>query len=349
MVLAVLCLFPSARRIKKLIIERMNVSESFFISPIPAEREKMASLQGLLAQEEAFSNKSKQEKNLKHKKVSIRICHDQKSHDFSTQKTKLSSKESSCRRNSSSQTIDSNGEPPIDEVAIRAVISILSGYIGRYLKDENFRNTVKEKFNQFLVRKREENGDDEHEVVASLELGMGGIDRLVVDESTTSMESLRNSLIHVINDGCNIHVSAFAQLFLSVLYKLEKSDRISAIHLLQVFSNSPFLARAHLLSDLWDHLFLPHLLHLKVWYHKELEFLSSFDHDQVKKKRNKALKKLYNEKLDEGTIQFALYYKQWLKVGAKAPAVPTLSIPSSSTHKLARRRSLDSYTPKNNL
>ncbi|KAL5840598.1 hypothetical protein ACOSQ4_013206 [Xanthoceras sorbifolium] len=301
----------------------------------------------------------------------IYICHDKTaSRDFSkaTSTRKGSSMISSTRVSSDSKSLMKNGigseEPPIDEVAIRAVISILNGYIGRYVKDENFRKNIKEKFSCCLVMRRRSK-DSDNGILENMELGVENIDKLVEDGGTTKkelrMKLLKNSiqLLSIVaslnsknskhNSTCGIpnsHLSAFAQLYLAITYKLDKNDRISARHLLQVFCDSPFLARTHLLPHLWDHFFLPHLLHLKVWYHKELDFLSNFKFGE-KEKRIKALSKVYNDQMDTGTTQFAVYYKQWLKIGAKAPAVPIVPLPSRPSYGSSRRRSSDSYTSHN--
>ncbi|XP_010052587.1 putative E3 ubiquitin-protein ligase LIN isoform X1 [Eucalyptus grandis] len=269
-------------------------------------------------------------------------------------------------------------EPAIDTVAIKAVISILSGYAGRYVKDESFRISIREKCGSCLARKKR-NADDE--ILKSMEMGIDSIEKLVDDSGIKRkerrMKSLRNSigLLNVVaslnskkmknGSTCGItnsYLSACAQLYLSISYKLEKNDRISARHLLQVFCDSPFLARTHLLPDLWEHLFLPHLLHLRVWYTREVEFLSSSD-DVEDERKLKCLSKLYNDQLDMGTARFALYYKQWLKVGVEAPSVPDVPLPlkqshefsrnvkpqRTHSHRLTRRQSLDSYTTHSSI
>ncbi|CAK7336954.1 unnamed protein product [Dovyalis caffra] len=298
----------------------------------------------------------------------IHICHDQKRFRSSKQKSDKASMRngssifSSRRVSSDTERLQSKSflrgeEPAIDEIAIRAVVSILSGYIGRYIKDVSFREVIREKCNSCLVR-RSKGSDDG--VFGNLELGMERIEKLVEVQATRKemkMEATKNSiqLLNIVaslnskksrnGSTCgvpNSHISACAQLYLSIVYKLEKNDRISARHLLHVFCDSPFLARTHLLPDLWDHFLLPHLLHLKVWYHKELEVLSDSKHVD-KERRMKALSKVYNDQMDMGTIQFALYYKEWLKVGAKSPSVPAVPLPSRPSCAPSMRRSSDSY------
>ncbi|XP_022720811.1 putative E3 ubiquitin-protein ligase LIN [Durio zibethinus] len=308
----------------------------------------------------------------------IYICHDRKSFEKSkhrAEKTFIlngSSVFSSTRVSNSdrpkSKSLITDGpprrdEPAINEVAIRAVISLLGGYTGKYIQDESFREMIKEKCNSCLVRRK--NGSD-NVIFVNLEFGIDSIHKLVEDggnKKELRMKSLRNSirLLSIVaslnskksgnGSTCgvpNSHLSACAQLYLSIVYKLEKNHRISAWHLLQVFCDSAFLARTHLLPDLWEHFFLPHLLHLKVWYHKELELLSNLDYVE-KEKRMKALSKLYNDQMDMGTAKFAIYYKQWLKIGAKALAVPTVPSPSSPSYGSSRRRSSDSHASRSSI
>ncbi|XP_043701212.1 putative E3 ubiquitin-protein ligase LIN-1 [Telopea speciosissima] len=290
----------------------------------------------------------------------IYICHDRKSFDFSTQKTEKtparngSSALSSEREDSKSKRSNSksfkkeglrNDEPAIDEAAIRAVISILTGYIGRFSKDQNFRETLRAKCYSCLVMRKEGLDDG---VLANIELGIRSVEKVAENHETTrelKIKSLQNpkrllssvASLSSRNPKNASHLSACAELYLSIVYKMEKNDRVSTRHLLHVFSDSPFLARTHLLPDLWEHFFLPHLLHLKIWYGKEAELVSSSDLHK-RERRMKALSKDYNDQMDMGTSQFALYYKEWLKVGAKAPPIPSVPLPSRSNYGLSGKK-----------
>lgn len=292
------------------------------------------------------------------------LCQNVKMVDFSKAKTETSKGSSmvSSGRNNDTSVKRSEENAPIDEVAVRAVVSILSGYIGRFLKDESFRKSVKEKINNVLVRRKD---CDDGGVLTDMEIGIESIERLVEDEGATNMElrmKLLNNSIQLLsivaslnsknsrqNSTCgipNAHLSALAQLYMAIIYKMEKNDRVCARHLLQVFVDSPFFVRTHLLPDLWEHIFLPHLLHLKVWYNEQLESVSNL-HCNDKEKRMKGLSKVYNEQMDMGTTKFALYYKQWLKVGANAPTIPSVPLPSRSSYEGSssrRRLSSDSLT-----
>ncbi|XP_060193469.1 putative E3 ubiquitin-protein ligase LIN-1 isoform X1 [Lycium barbarum] len=349
----------------------------------------MASLQELLA-DEGFENtkitpartrrkvvkfKDREKQSNNNIALPIYICHDRRSSlDLSKNKSRrpFSSTNSSVHSSQKSDVkstvqvniIPTRDEPAIDEVAIRAVISILGGFVGQYLRDKDFREAIKEKCYACFVR---ENDHSDNGIFADIELAIESIERLVDSIDDTKRELKVKSLHYSIrlltivaslnsnNSGnastCGIpnsNLSACAQLYLSIVYKLEKNDRIAARHLLQVFVDSPYLARTHLLPELWEHLFLPHLLHLKIWHTQELEILSSSNYAD-KEKQMKALNKLYNEHIDIGTTKFALYYKQWLKVGAHAPALPSVPLPSKVGYSISRRRSMDSLTSNSSV
>ncbi|XP_009353928.2 putative E3 ubiquitin-protein ligase LIN isoform X2 [Pyrus x bretschneideri] len=335
----------------------------------------MASLKELLSQERVGLEKNKYpkgQKPLMYRErdeltalfLPVHICQDRKSYDFSHHKARTRKGSSrrvsttSERSNSKSLVSESSmdGEPAaIDEVTTRAVVSILSGYVGRYVKDEGFRETIREKCRSCLVRKKK---DLDNGMLGNLELGIESVEKLVEDQWSESKEvrtkKVKNT-IRVLNvvgsaKSSSSHLSACAQLYLSIVHKIEKNDRLSARHLLQVFCDSASSARTHFLPDLWEHFFLPHLLHVKIWYAREMDVLSSSD-DGEKEKKMKAVARAYDEQMDMGTTKFALYYKEWLQVGAEAPPVPpTIPLPSSiRSCRSSRRRSSDSYTSHSSL
>nr|XP_025695002.1 putative E3 ubiquitin-protein ligase LIN-1 isoform X1 [Arachis hypogaea] len=290
------------------------------------------------------------------------LCHD-------NNKTVTMQKERLLGSQASNSMASRTAGPPMDAVAIRAVIAILSGYIGRYVKDDFFRKTIRDKCSSYLATRRNNGGGGGDEILVTMEIGIESIDQLVQDREETrsqmKIKSLRNSIklltiVASLNsttsrnaETCGIpnsHLSACAQLYMSIVYKLQKNDRICARHLLQVFCDSPFLARNYLLPELWEHLFLPHLLHLKIWYAEELDRLSFWkDFRGEKEKRIKALSRLYVNKLDTGTALFALYYKQWLKVGADEPPLPIVSLPSTITYGSSRKNSTDSFASHSSI
>lgn len=231
--------------------------------------------------------------------------------------------------------------PALDEAAIRAIISILSGYFKHFLRDEDFRASLRRSsFASLNVNGVEEGLITESKVVVNIEEAIETAER-AADERCNTKElkkaSLQLSVIAGLNkndlkDGYtsgipNYKLSACAHLYLAVMYKIQKKDKAAAKHVLQVFYDSPFQARTILLPDLWEQVFLPHLLDVKSWYDKEVKSLAN---SKGKKRKLKLLWTMYNEILDSGTSQFAAYYKNWLTEGAEAPILPSIEIPSLS-------------------
>ncbi|KAI3449899.1 hypothetical protein Pfo_006564 [Paulownia fortunei] len=236
--------------------------------------------------------------------------------------------------------------PALDEVAVKAIISILSGYVKRFVKDEEFRTSLHHNsFASLNFIGLSEGLNTESKVIENLEQAIEIVER-AAEESATLKElkkaSLQLSVITGLNsidlkDGFtsgipNFKLSACAHLYLSVICMLQKKDGIAAKHLLQVFCDSAFQARTSLLPVLWDHIFLPHLLHLKLWYDKETHSLA----DSPILTNLKLLEKVYNESLDSGTYRFAMYYKDWITEGVEAPSFPLIKIPSFSSQLMPR-------------
>ncbi|KAL9169035.1 hypothetical protein ABFS82_04G053000 [Erythranthe guttata] len=234
--------------------------------------------------------------------------------------------------------------PSIDEAAVKAIISILSGHIKRFVTDEEFRTSLHHKtFASLNFIGLNEGLSTESKVVENLEQAIEIVER-AAEEIATLKElkraSLQLSVITGLNsddlrDGftsgiANFKLSACAHLYLSVVFTIQNKDRISAKHLLQVFCDSPLQARTSLLPDLWDRLFLPHLSHLKIWYEKETRSVTDSPTNL------KILEKAYNECLDSGTYSFAKYYKDWITEGAETPSAPVIKIPSLSFRLMPR-------------
>ncbi|XP_042390991.1 putative E3 ubiquitin-protein ligase LIN-1 isoform X1 [Zingiber officinale] len=302
-----------------------------------------ASLRELLAQESSqlYSNRSKSTSS---PLVSARR------RSFDRPRRCAGQRSEPSNSNSRSTTVSAAGydddDPVVDEAALCGVVSVLSGYAGRFLKDADFRRRLRDKCAACIVTARK--GAATHAVLTNLEMGIESIERLAEEgpyiggAGDSKIRSLRNSirLLSVVASlnsprsraglyTCgvpNAHLSACAQLYLAVVYKIERNDRVSAKHLLQVFVDAPYLARKNLLPDLWDHFLLPHLLHLKVWYTKEVELVASWEAADREQKM-KSLNMTYNDQMDAGTAQFAVYYRDWIKVDGKAPPIPTVSLP----------------------
>ncbi|KAM7502740.1 hypothetical protein LguiB_001644 [Lonicera macranthoides] len=259
------------------------------------------------------------------------------------------------------ETEQSVVEPALDEVAVRAMISILSGYLKPFLKDEDFRLSLRH--NSFASLNFVGSGkglDTESKVIANLEQAIDTAERAA--EESASAYDLKKTLLQLsvitginatdLRDGFtsgirNSNLSACAHLYLGVIYKIQKKDRMSAKHILQMFCDSPFPARTILLPELWEFVFFPHLSHLKVWYKQEAE---SLDDNPSKARKLKLLEKVYNEILDSGTYQFAVYYIDWLTEGVEAPSIPSIQVPSVSVrgvqHEGLISHSLDPLSPE---
>ncbi|WCJ32413.1 U-box domain-containing protein 24 [Euphorbia peplus] len=240
----------------------------------------------------------------------------------------------------------------LDEVAVKAMVSILNGYIKSFLRDEEFR--IKLRQNCFSSLSLNEDGEvynSKSKVITNLEQAIELVEKSAEENSnrkdliTASMQlSMITSLnSHDLKDEStsgtlSSRLSACAHLYLSVAYKLQKKDKISAKYLLQVFCDSPFLARAHLLCELFDYLFFPHLSHLEEWYNQEANSLNNAP-NRIRKLE--LLDKVYNEILDSGTYQIAVYYKDWLTEGIEASSPPSVHIPAMSFREVQLGNSQD--------
>ncbi|CAI8591662.1 unnamed protein product [Vicia faba] len=208
----------------------------------------------------------------------------------------------------------------IDEIAVKALVSILNGYIESFLKDEDFRSTLRHNcFSSLnLIHLEKEENKSETKVITSLEQAIECVEKTAEKDESISAIHLKRATMQLsiitglsLNDlkydfTCgipNFKLSACAHLYLSV-------------------------ARTILLPELWEHLFSPNLSHLKKWYNsKEGEIVADM---QTKARKLKILQKVYNENLDSGTRVFALYYKDWLSEGVETPTIPSIGIPSLS-------------------
>ncbi|KAM6598168.1 hypothetical protein CsatA_008692 [Cannabis sativa] len=239
----------------------------------------------------------------------------------------------------------------LDEVAIQAMVSILSGYIKRFLKEKEFRVMIRGSclsILDFLERKR---GETESRVISTLEEAIDTIEKSV-EESSMSTKDMKKVVMQLsvlvgmnTNDNIKKVLSSCAHLYLSVIYKFQKKDRVAAKHVLQVFCDSPSHARTELLPELWDYLFSPHLSHLKIWYNQEANSLLD---TQEKPRKLKLLDKMYNELVDSGTYQFAIYYKDWLTEGVETTPVPSILAPVLVSESRKGNSSEMSSSPNSN-
>ncbi|XP_038999025.1 uncharacterized protein LOC120124399 [Hibiscus syriacus] len=223
-------------------------------------------------------------------------------------------------------------QPALDEVAVQAIVSILCGYIKRFLRDEEFRDVLRLKFIVNLEQAIETVEKAVTESISAKELKKASLKLSVI----TGLNS--NDLKDSLTSGFpNAVLSSCAHFYLSVIYKLQKEDRVSARHLLQVFRDSPSQERTNPLPKLCDDLFHPHLSHLEAWYYQEASFLSDAP---SRKTKLKLLEKVYNETVDSSTYQLASYYKDWLTEGTEALSFPSIDVPSVSVGNIQQEVSL---------
>ncbi|XP_022154073.1 putative E3 ubiquitin-protein ligase LIN-2 isoform X2 [Momordica charantia] len=252
---------------------------------------------------------------------------------------------SACNRKSfehnQSRMQDSNVEsvsiPTLDVVAVRAVVSIINGYLKHFLKDKDFRLTLRHN-SSTLLNFIGVGGRNTSKVVANLEQAIDVVEKAA--EGLSTEKDLKKALLllsmmtglstDALKDGfkygiSNTKLSACAHLYLSIIFKIQKKENSSAKHILQVFCDLPFQARIILFPELWDDLFLPHLTNIKSWYDHEADKLVD---TPSQSSNQKLLDKVFNETLDSGTRKFAVYYKDWL-TGIEAPA-PSIAVPALS-------------------
>ncbi|KAL2329448.1 hypothetical protein Fmac_017029 [Flemingia macrophylla] len=273
----------------------------------------------------------------------------------------------SSRNKNSNRAMQETSTFALDEVAIQAIVSILNGYINRFSKDEDFRSSLRHKcFSSLSFIELEGESITETKVIRSLEQAIEAIEQTAEEpisaaylKRTTMQLSIITGLsLNDLKFECtcgipNYKLSACAHLYLSVVYMMQKKNKVSAKHLLQVFCDSPSQARTILLPELWEHLFSPQFSHLKAWYKKEAEVLVDAP---SKTRKQKLLQKVYNEHLDSGTHMFAVYYKDWLTEGVESPSIPSIGIPSVSVagsqegsslgHSFESTNSIDSFSPQ---
>lgn len=247
--------------------------------------------------------------------------------------------------------VDSLSIPALDLVAVQAVVSIINGHLKYFLKDKDFRLTLRH--NSFtLLNFIGVDGRNSSKVIANLEQAIDVVEK--VAERLSTEKDLKKALLQLsmiaglnmnaLKDGftsgiSNSKLSACAHVYLGIIFKIQNKENSSAKHILQVFCDLPFQARIILFPELWDDLFLPHLSHIKSWYDHEADSLVD---TPSRSSNQKLLDKVYNETLDSGTCKFAVYYKDWL-TGIEAPA-PSIVVPAVSFEGLDQESPLNNST-----
>ncbi|XP_038878502.1 putative E3 ubiquitin-protein ligase LIN isoform X2 [Benincasa hispida] len=233
--------------------------------------------------------------------------------------------------------VNSVSIPALDVVAVRAVVSIINGHLKYFLKDKDFRLMLrKNSFNPLNVNGVEKCNSSK--VVANLEQAIDVVEKAV--EGLSTEKDLKKALLQLsmiaglntngLKDGftfgtSNSKLSACAHLYLGIIFKIQNKENSAAKHILQVFCNLPFQARIVLFPELWDELFLPHLLHINSWYDHEADSLVN---TPSQSRNQKLLDTVYYETLDSGTCKFAVYYKDWIS-GIEA-SEPSIVVPAAS-------------------
>jgi hypothetical protein len=69
----------------------------------------------------------------------------------------------------------------------------------------------------------------------------------------------------------NTYLSAWAHLYLALVWKLRNNDFYVATHLLEMLLIDPTYARLDFAPDLWEQLFRPHLANIEIWFQQEYE------------------------------------------------------------------------------
>lgn len=229
----------------------------------------------------------------------------------------------------------------LDEAGLKKIMLVINNCVDQLLKDKTFRSTVHGDYvfslNTSEVESRHAKDND---VLSTLKEAIGSVERMVT-EGPNQLELKKTFLKLSVITGLktlesedrftsgipNSHLVGCAHLHLSILYKMQNKDKVSAKHLLQVFHYSSNHARTKLLPEVWRCLFLPQLSHLKEWYDKEAQSIQGTSEMTSKME---ILDRVYNDLLDGGTSQFAVYYKNWLMDENRTPALPSILVPFSS-------------------
>ncbi|XP_074555702.1 uncharacterized protein LOC141811582 [Curcuma longa] len=231
------------------------------------------------------------------------------------------------------------------DAAIRALVSISVSHIGDFFTDESFRALLRRVCNACL---KDEDRGGEGGAFAELEKAITIVEKAVERRSTKELQKASSKLNIMtglssiaLKNGSNFGapnscLAACAHLYLSVIFKIYKEDRMAANHLLQVFCFAPFEARAILLPALWEELFLPNLAHISEWYDQEMDSISRVP---SRAKNMDILLKMYDSALNKETQKFAIYYREWIVDETKAPFPPSIDLPSADFHRISRENS----------
>lgn len=198
---------------------------------------------------------------------------------------------------------DFNCAPSLKEAAIEALVLLLTGHVQCFATEGAFHALLRQRCAVCLARDRKLFADLEGVVLLIERTVPLGLDFGQLNKASLKLKEL-------IYCGTDSRLLACAHLYLGIVYKLLRKEKSSAKHILRVFVCSPFQARVYILPELWDRLFAPHLSHFKLWYDKEVGPLVIAPNWE---NRMKSLFRSYNDLVDEGTHDLAIYYLKWIK------------------------------------
>ncbi|CAK9232698.1 unnamed protein product [Sphagnum troendelagicum] len=245
-----------------------------------------------------------------------------------------------------------------DTAAVRTVMGVMGSWAMSILLNNELRQDIKSKCLERLQLKTPGFNFQyaEQAVIANLDWGIEGLESAV---KTTNQEARAARLedsekmlqVPALLDPKssttgipNTYLSAWAHLYLALVWKLRNNDFYVATHLLEMLLIDPTYARLDFAPDLWEQLFHPHLANIEIWFQQEYENIlkvacmtkvpnplkrgvhsnnhhhqknnSDGDLHQEQVVRLELLNKLYMNCLDMNTQQYAQYYKDWMAYAA---------------------------------
>jgi hypothetical protein len=238
------------------------------------------------------------------------------------------------RRGTAASSASAAAVPALDESALTALISLASGPMKRFAKDEAFRASLRAGCATCL-------GDSNHRAVLDLRVHAQTVERAAREGGLLDPRDLKRAS-HKLHEAASLdagdademaaaagvpylRLAACAHLYMSAVSRLQKRDHSSAVHSLEAFCLAPREARTLLLPALWDRLFRPGLSHLRAWRDRESAAASSDE-------RAKEVEKTFADAVDEGTRSLACYYRDWLLGRTDALALPDVPAPPSTVH-----------------
>ncbi|CAK9276088.1 unnamed protein product [Sphagnum jensenii] len=245
-----------------------------------------------------------------------------------------------------------------DTAAVRTVMGVMGSWAMSILLNNELRQDIKSKCLERLQLKTPGFNFQyaEKAVIANLDWGIEGLESAL---KTTNQEARAARLedsekmlqVPALLDPKssttgipNTYLSAWAHLYLALVWKLRNNDFYVATHLLEMLLIDPTYARLDFAPDLWEQLFHPHLANIEIWFQQEYENIlkvacttkvpnllkrgvhnnnhhhqknnSHGDLHQEQVVRLELLNKLYMNCLDMNTQQYAQYYKDWMAYAA---------------------------------